>query len=415
MVSRPSGAWASAFARARSLVRPLSVADYRRLWLAQVASELGDWATRLALTLVVYDRTHSAALSAAVVTVSLLPWIGLGQLLAAAVDRFPRRAVMAGADLGRAAVFAVLVLPLPIGVVFVGAFLAGTLTPPFEAARYSIRVEVTDDDELYSGAVTLFGITNQAATVAGFALGGALVALVGARATFAVNAASFCVSAFFVLRVRTRSVGGGREAGARSHLARGLRALLDDPVLRWCSTLSLASAFAGMAVEAIAAPYGHGHPGAVTLLAASVPVGVIAAGVLAPHSGAPRRLLRAAGLLPVIGGAVGVALFSSGPQLLLAAFGFAAAGLAVSVPVPASPVVGRRLAPDVRSPAFSLLQGANLGGQAAGAAVGGMLAGIFGPRPTCIAACGALCLLGAAASVRLPQAEQVELALAVES
>jgi predicted MFS family arabinose efflux permease len=144
-------------------------------------------------------------------------------------------------------------------------------------------------------------------------------------------------------------------------------------------------------------------------------VGVIAAGVLAPHSGAPRRLLRAAGLLPVIGGAVGVALFSSGPQLLLAAFGFAAAGLAVSVPVPASPVVGRRLAPDVRSPAFSLLQGANLGGQAAGAAVGGMLAGIFGPRPTCIAACGALCLLGAAASVRLPQAEQVELALAVES
>ena len=386
----------------RSLVRPLATRDYRLLWLAQVCSELGDWATRLALTLVVYDRTHSAALSAAVVTVSLVPWVGLGQFLTTYVDHLPRKAVMVAADLARAAVFGILVLPLPIAAVFVGAFVAGVATAPFEAARYSIRVEVTEDDALYAGAITLFGITSQLATIAGFALGGAMVALVGARATFAINAGSFVASALFVARVHTRSTGGRSAANGRTSLGDAVRALTGDRVLRWCSALSLSTSFAGMGIEAIAAVYGRGHPKDVALLALAVPVGLVVAGMVVPHSGPPRRLLRAAGLLPVAGGLIGLVLFSLGPGLLVAVLGFGMSGFAISVPIPAGPVVGRRLGPEVRGTAFSVLQGAALGGQAAGAAFGGMLAGIFGPRQTCIAACAALCLLGVAASARLP-------------
>jgi MFS family permease len=66
--------------------------------------------------------------------------------------------------------------------------------------------------------------------------------------------------------------------------------------------------------------------------------------------------------------------------------------------------VARRLASSFRAPAFSLLNGATIGGQAGGAAVGGALAGLFGARPTCLAACVALALLGLAASARLPDA-----------
>lgn len=388
--------------RLRSLVRPLSVRDYRLLWLAQVSSELGDWATRLALTLVVYNRTHSAALSALVVTVSLIPWVGLGQILTSFVDHVPRKAVMICADLARAAVFGVLVIPLPIAAVFVGAFVAGLATAPFEAARYSIRVEVTDDDKLYGGAITLFGMTSQLATIVGFALGGALVAAVGARVTFAINAGSFVASAFFVMRVQTRTTGRAEQSQSRAHLAGALSVLVRDPVLRWCSALSLSTSFAGMGIEAIAAVYGHGKPRDVAILALAVPVGPVLAGIVAPHSGRPRRLLRAAGMMPIVGGAIGLALFSSGPGLVMGALGFAASGFAISVPIPAGPVVGRRLTPDIRSPAFSVLQGAALGGQATGAAFGGMLAGIFGARATCIAACAALCLLGIAGTARVP-------------
>ena len=386
----------------QSLARPLRVRDYRLLWLAQLGSELGDWATRLALILVVYGRTHSASLSAAVVTVSLLPWVGLGQVLTSLVDRFSRRSVMVAADLGRAAVFGVLVLPVPLGVVFAGAFLSGLGTAPFESARHSIRVEVTDDEALYGGAISLFAITSQLATMGGFALGGALVALVGSRVTFAVNAASFVLSALFVSGIRTRSVGRPADSKSRAYLRAAAQSLARDPVLRWCSGLSVTASFAGMGVEAIAAVYGHGHPAEVTLLAVAVPVGSVVSAAVAPHAGGPRVLLRAAARMPLVGGVLGVALFSSGSGVVLGALGFAAAGAAVAVTAPAGPVVARRLDPAFRSPAFSILQGATLGGQAAGAAVGGVLAAEFGARPTCIAACVALALVGLAATVRRP-------------
>lgn len=386
----------------QSLARPLGVRDYRLLWLAQVTSELGDWATRLALILVVYRRTHSATLSAAVVTVSLVPWVGLGQVLTSLVDRFSRRTVMVVADLGRALVFAVLVLPVPLGVVFAGAFLAGLGTAPFESARHSIRVEVTDDEQLYGGAISLFAITGQLATMGGFALGGALVAVVGSRVTFAVNAASFVLSALFVSRIRTRSVGRPADSRSRTYLRAAMRNLAGDPVLRWCSALSVTTSFAGMGIEAIAAVYGHGHPAEVTLLAVAVPVGSVVSAALAPHAGGPRVLLRAAALMPLVGGGIGAALFLSGPGAVLGALGFAASGAAVAVTAPAGPVVARRLDPTFRSPAFSILQGATLGGQALGAAVGGFIAAEFGARPTCVAASVAMALVGLAATVRRP-------------
>ncbi|HAM01994.1 MAG TPA: hypothetical protein DCQ30_07165 [Acidimicrobiaceae bacterium] len=399
-VAPSAGPW-HPIVHVRSLLRPLAVRDYRLLWLAQVASELGDWATRLALILLVYHQTHSAVLSATVVTVSVASWVGLGQVLTTVVDNFPRRTVMIGADLARAAIFCILVVPVPLAVIFAAAFLSGLFTVPFESARHAIRVEITDDSRL-GGAITLFLITAQVTTMAGFALGGALVALVGARATFAVNAASFLASAIFVAGIRTKSTGRARGTRSHGYLSAAFRFVSGDPVLRWCTTLSLTSAFAGMGVEAIAAPYGHGHAGEVTLLAVAVPVGIVIAGAVAPHSGQPRRLLRAAGLVPVIGGGLGALVFASGPGVVMGVIGFALAGVAVCVTVPASPVVARRLESAFRAPAFSLLNGANFGGQAAGAAVGGLLAGIFGARPTCVAACAALALVGLAASVRLP-------------
>jgi MFS family permease len=382
----------------------LTVRDYRLLWGAQVASELGDWATRLALMLLVYRDTRSAALSALVVTVSLLPWVGFGQVLTTAVDHFPRRTVMIAADLARAVVFGVLVLPLPVGALFAGAFVAGLGTAPFESARHAVRVEVTDDSGMYGGALTLFSLTGQITTLIGFALGGALVALVGARAAFGLNAGSFVASACFVAAMRTRSVGRAERAHRSAHLAAAIRFLLNDPIVRWCSTLSMTTAFAGMGIEAIAAVYGRGHPGEVTLLAVAVPVGTVVAAALAPHAGRDRRLLRAAGLLPVLGGAAGLVAFVLSRGSLLGVVGFAASGVGIAVTVPAGPVVALRLRPEVRAPAFSVLQGATIGCLAAGAAIGGVLAGLFGAYTTGAAGCGALLLVGAAASARLPDA-----------
>ena len=66
-----------------TLFRALEHRDFRLLWSAQILSELGDWAARVALAVLVHNRTGSKVLTAAVTGVGLLPWIGLGQALAA--------------------------------------------------------------------------------------------------------------------------------------------------------------------------------------------------------------------------------------------------------------------------------------------------------------------------------------------
>ena len=101
--------------RATSLLAPLSIRHFRRLWLADMVSLFGDWAGRLALAVLVLERTGSPAWAAGVTAVSLAGFVGIGQVLATLADRHGRVAVMLVADVARAALFAAMLLPIPVG------------------------------------------------------------------------------------------------------------------------------------------------------------------------------------------------------------------------------------------------------------------------------------------------------------
>src|SRR5438445_445437 len=96
--SRPMVAEPGATSAQRTLLRSLTFRDCRIVVSSQLLSELGDWAARVALAVLVLDRTGSKVLTAAVTAVALLPWVGLGQALASLGDRFPRRTIMVAAD-----------------------------------------------------------------------------------------------------------------------------------------------------------------------------------------------------------------------------------------------------------------------------------------------------------------------------
>ena len=98
--------------RATALLAPLRIRHFRRLWLADMVSLLGDWAGRLALAVLVLERTGSPAWAAAVTAVSLAGFVGIGQVLATLADRHGRVAVMLAADFARAALFAAMLLPI---------------------------------------------------------------------------------------------------------------------------------------------------------------------------------------------------------------------------------------------------------------------------------------------------------------
>src|SRR5215469_10177351 len=79
------------------------VPEFRALWAAQMLSVAGDQLARVALTVLVYDRTRSAFLAAVTFVMGVMPIFLGGAVLSGLADRLPRRAVMIVCDLGRAA------------------------------------------------------------------------------------------------------------------------------------------------------------------------------------------------------------------------------------------------------------------------------------------------------------------------
>ncbi len=100
--------------------------------------ELGDWAARLALAVLVYDETGSATAAGLVTAVGLLAWVGPGQLLSSLADRMSRRTVLVACDLVRAPAFGLAAVGVPLLVL---VFVSGLATPPAEsvAARCARR------------------------------------------------------------------------------------------------------------------------------------------------------------------------------------------------------------------------------------------------------------------------------------
>jgi len=69
----------------------LAVREFAGLWGAWVLSVMGDQFARVALSLLVFDRTGSAALTAATYALTFLPALDGGQFEACIAEPSPRR------------------------------------------------------------------------------------------------------------------------------------------------------------------------------------------------------------------------------------------------------------------------------------------------------------------------------------
>src|SRR4051794_39031672 len=186
--------------KASDLVAPLQHRDFRLLWSAQVLSEIGDWAGRLALAVIVAEKTHSTFLTALVTAVTVLPYAGIGQLAVTYANRFRRDHVILVTDLGRAAIYLVLTLDMPVWALLALAFAAGCLSPPFEGARGALT-PLTVPPERLGDAVALSSITFDASLIFGLGASGILVAVASAQFALALNACSFVASAALLVRI----------------------------------------------------------------------------------------------------------------------------------------------------------------------------------------------------------------------
>jgi MFS family permease len=257
-----------------------SVRAYRHLFAASCLSYLGDQLTKVALAVLVFNRTNSPVLAAAAYAMSFVPWVIGGPLLSSYADLLPRRQVMIACDIARFVLVGLLAVPgMPTVTLIVILFVANLFAPPFSSARAAMMPDLMEGDR-YVVANGMDGLVRQGTQVAGFLIGGASVALLHPQGALLLDAATFLLSALLVLR-GVPDVQAVSERTARFSLLRdtrgGVRAVFSDPVLRaYVAMFWAASAFT-YAYEGIAVPYArelHGGAGAAGVILAAGPLGL---------------------------------------------------------------------------------------------------------------------------------------------
>jgi MFS family permease len=192
--------------------------NFRRLWLAQTVSQVGTQVTNLALPLVAILVLQASAFEVALLgAIEFLPFVFFTLPAGAWVDRLPKRRVLIAADLGRAAILALVPIAYLTGALamwqlYVVGFSAGILTVFFEVAYQSILPEFVDRDRLAEGNSRL-EISRSAAQILGPGLGGFLVGVITAPMAILADALSYVGSAGFLFGIRSAA----RDTTAASH------------------------------------------------------------------------------------------------------------------------------------------------------------------------------------------------------
>ncbi|AWW41636.1 MFS transporter [Streptomyces cadmiisoli] len=371
--------------------------DFRRLWVGQTASQLGEHASVVIVPLFAVLALNAGAGELGVLrAVGQAPILLLSLFVGAWVDRWRARTVMVVTDVSRtlvlgAAAVAGLLGCLGLPTLFVVAFVVGALSVYFDVAYQAFLVRLVSRDQLVQGNSALEG-SRSAAQIGGPALGGALVSLLSAPIAAASSALLFAVSFLSIRRIRRiESLPTRSEHPPRlwRRIHEGLRFVVSDTLLRTVCLASAAFQFsfaAMMTVYLLFLPRElHLSGTAVGLALAATGPGALLGSMLAARL--PRRfghgavLVSAAALgdgvflcVPAVHGSPAVTV----PALLAINFVFGMGGQLVNVTVMA---VRQAVTPDgMQGRAAATITFVGMGLTPLGSLVGGLLAEEWGLR-----------------------------------
>jgi MFS family permease len=274
--SVPSAPLVSPVARAATFRDVFADGEFRAIWLAELASIAGDQFARVALTVIVFQRTASPLLTALTYASTYLPWLVGGLFLSDLADRFPRRTVMITADVARMLLVAAMAAPgLPLWGMVLLLFVVASLNAPFQGARSALRASIMPDDR-YTLGLAASQVTREFGVVGGFVAGGLIVSVLGGRTALLIDAGTFAVSALLLSAfVRHRPAAGRRRQPRLAEMMAGLRLVFATDRLRPLMLLGWLCAFYTVP-EALAVPYAaqlHHGPAAAGLIFAAGPLG----------------------------------------------------------------------------------------------------------------------------------------------
>ncbi|MEU1483917.1 MFS transporter [Streptomyces sp. NPDC005752] len=377
--------------RSDSLIR---LSEFRTLWTAFAQSVLGDQLARVALSLLVYERTESAGWTAATYALTTLPALLSGVLLSGLADRFPRRTVMIGCDLVRAVLVGLMALPgTPLPLLAGLLVLAQLAEAPFGASQGALMPAVLGE-RLYERGQRVMLITHQAGQLIGFAAGGVLVVWLGSHVSLGLNALTFLISAALIrLGVKARPVDPSADARPKrmhTQVGRASALIWSDPRLRSLVALGWLAGFI-MLPEGLAAPFAQeaGQSAAsVGLLLAAHPAGMVLGAALLGRAGVgAERRRRLLGPLAV-GANLPLVVYWAGPGVGPALLVLLVSGLCSAYQITAGATFVLLTPADQRGQALGLARSGLTAVQGIGVAAGGLAAELSGSSARTIGGAG---------------------------
>jgi predicted MFS family arabinose efflux permease len=370
------------------------VRDYRALFGVEVLSKLGLAVQIFALSVVVFSRTGSPLLSAAVFAAGFLPQLVGGVLLGPLSDHLPVRSTVAVFHLVLAlSTAAIAILALPVWAILALLFVTSVFFPVGEAAINATLPEVLSGGTYVLGQ-SVFRMVASGMQITGYALGGLLLAVLTPKPALLVSAGTFAMAAFvcrFGLEAHTARARNLKWRGfIRSSMA-GNVSLLRDSEIRGLLLANWIPPICITGSVSLLVPYVHqidSGSGSAGILLAALPCGMLVGDLVVGRVLNTRTRNLMAFWLAVTT-AVPFCAFVFRPDVPVALLLITIAGAGASYLLPLQPAFVAAVPDDSRGQAFALRFAGLMGGQGIGTVLAGGLAEAVGPATT-IGAAGAV-------------------------
>lgn len=218
----------------------LKASNFRYLWLGQVVSQMGDGLNKVALLWFVYELTGSAWNMTLVGVLQSIPPLLMAPFMGVYIDRLRKKHLLISVDLIRVALIALipvlyflelLTLPGIYVLVFANAVVSAIFGPAM-AAAVPLLVK---SSKLVAANGLIYG-TATIGVLVGPAIGGMLIALIGAPNVLLVDAATFAFSAACLALVKIveqkQDIRGRIIDGVTVELRESVRFVFDRPAIK---------------------------------------------------------------------------------------------------------------------------------------------------------------------------------------
>ena len=328
---------------------------FRRLWAGGMLSSIGGAMTNFAVTLQVYDMTHSTAAVGGLGVAALVPMLIIALPGGTLADRFDRRKLMLVMTAGQTAVSALLFTQAFLGLRWLWLMYAleaasNAITAVNQPARRTLIPKLVPAEQR-AAALALNRVTFQVMLIAGSALAGVVAAASGVKGCYLIDTVSFAGSFYGVGRLPPMRAEGKTRDAKRSGLAltvEGLSFIRRSQVLAGAFLADVNATFFGLPLSlfpAINAERFGGDPRTLGLFTGAIGVGGMVTAVLSgPVKHTSRHGLAMLVCVAAWGG--GFALFAVAPSLWLTLLALAVAGAADTFTVVFRGVIVQAVTPE---------------------------------------------------------------------